>query len=392
MSPLQANISEIILPELEGNSNEEKWQNCAREYPWYPLPWLMLAQPGEKEACQKAGLWFRDEQRFHWLLHAKPWQQDNWLTERLARLKESPGNELDETLAEINQPAVTDSLEQQTTGKEIPENAAQETSVDNDNTEASTTKASLLAETEAVSLEVPDSGNLPGGEAEAAPGQLTDISPEPASEEQRIISQEQPATKKEDTQAAIAPILKVDKHAPVEKPITGESSTSVQKTGAAEGKSREDENGANEITDGSTALPKFKIDLSGPAETETALPAFEPYHSVDYFASQGIKLEQVTDAEPKDKFDRQLKSFTQWLKTMKRVAPVESEIKTDPEVEVRANQSVSGREVITETMAQVLEKQGKFQKALEVYEKLLLLHPEKSAFFAAQIEELKNKQ
>ena len=77
---------------------------------------------------------------------------------------------------------------------------------------------------------------------------------------------------------------------------------------------------------------------------------------------------------------------------MKKVTVQEPSRVTDPVVEAQANASVSGKEIITEAMAQVLEKQGKYQKAVEIYEKLLLLHPEKSSFFAARIEELKNKQ
>jgi hypothetical protein len=40
-------------------------------------------------------------------------------------------------------------------------------------------------------------------------------------------------------------------------------------------------------------------------------------------------------------------------------------------------------------MAEVLIKQGLIQKAIEVYEKLSLLDPAKSATFAAKISELK---
>ena len=46
---------------------------------------------------------------------------------------------------------------------------------------------------------------------------------------------------------------------------------------------------------------------------------FEPYHTVDYFASQGIK--NVIDEKPKDRFSQQLKSFTEWLKTIRQLPP-----------------------------------------------------------------------
>src|SRR4051812_115904 len=97
-------------------------------------------------------------------------------------------------------------------------------------------------------------------------------------------------------------------------------------------------------------------------------------------------------AEPRDRFDRQLKGFTQWLHTMKKVTIQEDAVAVHPVAYARANVSNTGEVVLTEAMALVLEKQGKVEKAVNIYQKLMLLHPEKSVFFAARIEELKNKQ
>ncbi|MEP7278767.1 MAG: hypothetical protein ABI813_09010 [Bacteroidota bacterium] len=120
---------------------------------------------------------------------------------------------------------------------------------------------------------------------------------------------------------------------------------------------------------------------------------FEPYHTVDYFASQGIKLSK-TEADPKDKLGRQLKSFTDWLKTMKKLpqASIDKMLaeKEDSKVVEDANHSIENKEVITETMAEVFEKQGLYEKAVEIYQKLSLLNPSKSAYFAAKAEALKH--
>ena len=47
-------------------------------------------------------------------------------------------------------------------------------------------------------------------------------------------------------------------------------------------------------------------------------------------------------------------------------------------------------DLVSPTLAQIYLAQGNPKKAIETYEKLILLYPEKSAFFAAQIETIKN--
>jgi hypothetical protein len=117
---------------------------------------------------------------------------------------------------------------------------------------------------------------------------------------------------------------------------------------------------------------------------------FEPLHTTDYFASQGIKLSE--EAQPTDKLGKQLKSFTEWLKTMKKVhegkLPAGNE-NMDAAVQQLAEKSNKEDEILTESMAEVYMQQGKYKKAHEIYEKLSLLNPAKSAYFAAKIEILK---
>ncbi|NOT51153.1 MAG: hypothetical protein HOP10_07730 [Chitinophagaceae bacterium] len=138
-------------------------------------------------------------------------------------------------------------------------------------------------------------------------------------------------------------------------------------------------------------LPTTEIEKPGPEKKEELL--FEPFHTVDYFASQGIKFKE--EEKPKDKFGQQLKSFTDWLKAMKRLPVAEIttvvESKSAQKVEQLAETSLKEREVVTETMAEVWEKQGNAEKAIGIYSKLSLLEPSKSTYFAAKIEELKKK-
>jgi len=120
---------------------------------------------------------------------------------------------------------------------------------------------------------------------------------------------------------------------------------------------------------------------------------FEPLFASDYFASQGIKLSE--EVQPGDKLGKQLKSFTEWLKTMKKVhdhkLPAGNE-QMDLAVQELAEKSNEEDDIITESMAEAYLLQGKAKKAREIFEKLSLFNPSKSAYFAAKIERLTANQ
>ena len=145
-----------------------------------------------------------------------------------------------------------------------------------------------------------------------------------------------------------------------------------------------DENDETEIEPMNIRL-NFTQDIATTEETIV----FEPLHTSDYFASLGIKLNE--DGKPVDKFGRQLKSFTDWLKTMKKIHNDQlqaSTEQTDIIIQKMAEKSNTEGDVLTEAMAEVLLHQGKLRKAVELYQKLSLLNPAKSAYFAAKIEQI----
>ncbi|MBK9489488.1 MAG: hypothetical protein IPO07_12400 [Haliscomenobacter sp.] len=106
---------------------------------------------------------------------------------------------------------------------------------------------------------------------------------------------------------------------------------------------------------------------------------------------------------------RQQKAFSSWSRTDQSAylqASVQQLLATDQldhkknkhlgsvesknEVSKKAWQSiVDGDSMASETWAQLLVAQKQYHKAIEVYERLMLLIPEKSISFAAQIESIK---
>lgn len=151
-----------------------------------------------------------------------------------------------------------------------------------------------------------------------------------------------------------------------------------------------EENYENKEIKISSTLPQEEKNSSEFSEGQGAQLNFEPLHTIDYFASQGIKLSEA-DLD-NDRLGQQVKSFTGWLKSMKKLHPgklPEQDEVIQQIIQNAAEVSNVESDVLTEAMAEVLVKQNKREKAVEMYEKLSLMNPSKSAYFAAKIGSLK---
>lgn len=205
----------------------------------------------------------------------------------------------------------------------------------------------------------------------------------PVEAENEIEIEEKPqAFNGDETERAFVEEVKADEEVFVEPPVVNEIITEEPL------KEINNEHVQEEIK--TAEQPNTPIITPGNNHPGTGL-VFEPYHTVDYFASQGIRLSQ--EEAPKDKFGKQLKSFTEWLKTMKKL-PVSDQVKpldvrSEQKVETLAAHSVKNEDVYTETMAEVWSQQGNNEKAIEIYNKLSLINPSKRAYFAAKIDALK---
>ncbi len=174
---------------------------------------------------------------------------------------------------------------------------------------------------------------------------------------------------------------------------TFKTETSTEKIHAgASGGEEETNNSTEEAIPVIEALPEKE---PKPEELKQMQPQreeilFEPLHATDYFASQGIKLSE--NVLPNDKLGMQLQSFTSWLKTMKKVHPEKMSPSTpanDVAIRHLAEKSNVEEDIITEAMGEAYLQQEKYEKAREIWQKLSLQNPAKSAYFAAKIESLK---
>ena len=97
-----------------------------------------------------------------------------------------------------------------------------------------------------------------------------------------------------------------------------------------------------------------------------------------------------------------LSDFTKWLNHMDQDSPHTSEtpIKKTANTKLQKKDSIKAwvknsinlkDDIVSEPLAKLMASQGHHEEAIKMYEKLSLIFPEKSTFFAGEIDKLKNK-
>ncbi|MGH2644782.1 MAG: hypothetical protein ACRDE2_12585 [Chitinophagaceae bacterium] len=141
-----------------------------------------------------------------------------------------------------------------------------------------------------------------------------------------------------------------------------------------------------------SAETKEEIQSQSEQHEASSESVIQPLFTQDYFAYTGAKLPEKIENDKKPTMD-QLRSFTGWLRTMKRSVTysVDPDSDGDKSIQDSSENAHPEQDAITETMAEVRASMGHYDKAIAIYEKLSLSNPEKSAYFAQKIEALKNK-
>ncbi|GAB3995410.1 hypothetical protein GCM10028807_35470 [Spirosoma daeguense] len=97
--------------------------------------------------------------------------------------------------------------------------------------------------------------------------------------------------------------------------------------------------------------------------------------------------EELTPADLERK--RQFDIIENFIKNEPSISRIATKEVPDQEDLTKRNKIVSGG-LVTESFAKVLEKQGKFDKARDIYKKLMSRNPEKKAYFADKMTEMEN--
>lgn len=162
-----------------------------------------------------------------------------------------------------------------------------------------------------------------------------------------------------------------------------------------------EENDRTVIPEKTFIIPE--IDLSGTPEELTAELALldEKRKSLDELkALIASRLQQIEEDKQK-KEEEQEEEVPQ--KKMSRKELIDKFIAENPSISrpraefynpisMAQNSIIDKGDIVSETLAKIYLKQGYWEKAIEIYEKLSLLNPEKSVYFAAQIEMIKESQ
>ena len=99
-------------------------------------------------------------------------------------------------------------------------------------------------------------------------------------------------------------------------------------------------------------------------------------------------LQETENSTVPDKSEIKNQIIDDFIKTNPAIRPEDKPFEFE---DISTNSIKEDDNLVTDTLARIYYNQGRYDKALDAYQKLSLKYPEKNSYFATQIEKIKNK-